>query len=191
MKPVCVVFLLFAALFVASGCGPYGLAERTAAEDRVALARQKIQAQLAAGKYGAALGQVQKQVSGGLPEEALAEEYARALNGVLKQAEQYRGKGVPEEAGPHYRMALEAFPQTSPIASRSILSAAVIGTRIEACADELMDRGLIAYRSGDLDQAIKTWKAIRTFAPQHQESQKALQTAMVQRVNLEKVNAER
>jgi hypothetical protein len=54
-----------------------------------------------------------------------------------------------------------------------------------------MERGLAAYRSGDLDQAITDWKLIRAFAPEHQASRKALQTAEIQLANLKKVRAEK
>lgn len=190
-----VIPLLLSSLLILSACGSLDPAHLRSpsrvAEDRAASARQNIRQQLAADNYRAALALVRQEVQGNLPEAALAEEYERALNGLLRQAEQYREKGVPEKAGPLYRAALEAFPERPPVAERAALPAAEIAARIETCAGELMERGLVAYRSGDLDRAIGTWKMVRAFDPRHQASQKALKTAEVQRANLEKVQAEK
>ena len=51
-----------------------------------------------------------------------------------------------------------------------------------------MEQGLMNYRAGKLDDAIKVWEKIIVFAPQHQASQKAIQTAFVQLDQSEKDN---
>lgn len=197
------ILLIPAVLFLLSSCGPLfpsppgsraPAAVSGSPEDRnfsgepAAAVRQKIRQQLAAGNYPAALAVV---LASGQAEEELVEEYGRALKGVLKQADGYREKDLPEKAGPLYRAALECYPKTAAVAARVGTRPAGITAGIETCADQLMERGLAAYRSGDLDQAIKTWQLIHVFAPQHQPSQKALQTAEVQLTNLKKVRAEK
>jgi tetratricopeptide (TPR) repeat protein len=162
-------------------------AEKPAEEPATAV-RQKIRQQLAVDNYSAALVLV---LGSGLSEEEVAEEYERAIKGVLKQAEGYREKDMPEKAGPLYRAALDGYPKSAAVAARVETRPAGISTGIETCADQLMERGLAAYRSGDLDQAIKTWKLIHVFAPQHQSSRKALETAEVQLNNLKKVRSEK
>jgi tetratricopeptide (TPR) repeat protein len=152
-----------------------------------AAARQTIRQQLAAENYPAALSLIQ---ASGLSEAGLAEEYGQALKGVLSQAAGFLQKGLPEKAGPLYRAALDGYPKTPAVAARAGTHPAGITAGIEACADQLMGRGLVAYRSGDLDQAIKTWKLIHVFSPRHQASRQALQTAEVQLANLKKVRAE-
>lgn len=192
--------LLPSILFVLTACGPidfsrfietpkggsFDVPDRRAAS---AACRQEIGQQLASENYRSALEMVRKEVRGGVPEAALAEEYGRALNGVLSTAERYRTGGMPEKAGELFRLAHEKFPETATVSKRVSLTSPEIKVRIEACADQLMERGLVAYRGGDLDGAIKTWKMIHTFDPRHQASRKALETAEIQRVNLEKVRA--
>jgi tetratricopeptide (TPR) repeat protein len=186
------VVLILAVLSLVSACLPpapplpASLGERKTAEEPAAV-RQKIRQHLAADNHPAALALV---VSSGLADTALAEEYGLALRGVLKQAEGYQGKDLPEKAGPLYRAALDGYPATPAIAAKAGMRPAGITAGIEACADQLLERGLAAYRRGDLDQAIRTWKLIHVFAPQHQASRKALQTAEVQLANLKKVRAE-
>jgi hypothetical protein len=185
--------LILAVLSLLSACHPpappppASLGDRKTAAEPAAV-RQKIRQQLAADNHPAALALV---VASGLPEEAVAEEYVRALKGVLKQAEGYRLKELPEKAGPLYRAALDGYPATPAVAARVGTRPAGIASGIETCADRLLERGLAAYRGGDLDQAIRTWKLIPVFAPRHQASRKALQTAEVQLANLKKVRAEK
>ena len=191
-----------AVLFLLNACGsltsspPAGLTpappvslspeDRKSAVDPAVAARQNIRKQLAAEDYPAALALV---LASGLSGENLAEEYGRALKGLVKQAEGYLEKELPEKAGPLYRAALEGYPATPAVAARVGTPPTGITAGIEACADRLMERGLAAYRSGDLDQAIKTWKLIHVFASRHQPSLQALQTAEVQLANLKKVRA--
>ncbi|HEY7745131.1 MAG TPA: hypothetical protein VIA07_02255 [Desulfuromonadales bacterium] len=160
--------------------------DRSAAPEP-APARQNIRQQLAAANFPAALALI---LASGLSEGEVAEEYGRTLKGVLKQAEGYLEKELPEKAGPLYRAALDGYPKTPAVAARVGTRPAGITAGIEACADQLMERGLASYRSGNLDRAIADWKLIRAFAPRHQASRKALQTAEVQLANLKKVRAE-
>ena len=195
--------LIPAVLFLLSSCGPLTPSppanpapaavsdspeDRKAAGEPAAALRQKIRQQLAADNYPAALALV---LGSGLSEEEVAEEHGRALKGVLKQAEGYLEKDLPEKAGPLYRAALDGYPATPAVAAKAGTRPAGITAGIETCADQLLERGLAAYRNGNLDQAITDWKLIRDFAPQHQASRKALQTAEVQLANLKKVRAEK
>jgi tetratricopeptide (TPR) repeat protein len=152
-----------------------------------ATVRQNIRQQLAAENYPAALALIR---ASGLSEAELAEEVGRALKGVLTQAEGFLQKDLPEKAGPLYRAALDGYPKTPAGAARIETNPAGITAGIETCADRLMERGLAAYRSGDLDQAIEEWKLIHVFAPRHQASRQALQTAEVQLANLKKMRTE-
>jgi hypothetical protein len=186
------VVLILAILSLVSACHPptpphpASLRDRKAAEEP-AVVRQKIRQHLAADNHSAALALV---LSSGLSEAELAEEYGLALKGLLKQATGYLEKDLPEKAGPLYRAALDGYPATPAAAAKAGTRPAGISAGIEACADQLLERGLAAYRGGDLDQAIRTWKLIHVFAPQHQPSLKALRTAEVQLANLKKLRTE-
>jgi tetratricopeptide (TPR) repeat protein len=201
--------LLPAAILLAlTACGPVDFSRRagkpgeslngTAAKrtsgspsEAMASVRQEIRRQLAAENYRSALNLLRKEIKGGRPEAALAEEYALAVNGVLVQAEQDRKQGFPEKAGELFRSAHDGYPKTEAVAKMVRLPPPEILARIEDCAKELMERGLVAYRAGDLERAIRTWKTIHAFNPRHQASRKAMETAEVQRANLEKVEAKR
>ena len=157
--------------------------------ERISALRQEIALKLEAGEYRFALNLLRKE-SRGMPEASLAEEYGRAINGLLGDAERHRKKGMPEKAGELLRFAHDGYPKTEAAAKHVDATPAEILPLIEECAGELMERGLVAYRAGDLDEAIRMWKTIRAFSPRHQASRKALETAEVQRANLEKVGIE-
>lgn len=168
---------------------PSTLAKRQSSipSEATATLRQKVRREMATESYCSALNLLRKGIQGGMPEEALGEDYGRAINGVLMQGELYLKQAQPEKAGELFRSAQNGFPKTETVAKKVNLTSSEILTRIEDCATELMERGLAAYRSGDLDGAIRTWKSIHAFNPRHQASRKAMKTAEVQRDNLEKV----
>lgn len=202
----CRHLLLVLVLLTLASCGPAGFLRRSGSPPRQsalagktenpplspanvsATIRRKIHQELAAENYRSALNLLRREIKKGVPEKALADEYGQAINGLLREAKGYQQKGLPEKAGALFRSAHERFPKTKEVAERISLAPAEISARIEDCAEKLMERGLIAYRGGDLDGAIKAWKMIHAFSPRHQASLKALETAEIQRENLEKAS---
>jgi hypothetical protein len=55
---------------------------------------------------------------------------------------------------------------------------------MKTCQKSLFESGLERYRSGDLNDAISIWKNILVFDPDHRETKKALDMAMLQLKNL-------
>jgi len=203
----CWSLLLATVLFTLTACGSSDFTRRIAApwktlhdkctapsppspSEQTAALRQNIRRQLETENYRSALNLLRREIKGGLPEAALAEEYVMAVNGALDRADRYGERGQPEKAGELFRSAYDGFPEEKAVAKRVRLTPAKILVHIDDCAGQLMDRGLVAYRGGDLDGAIRIWKMIIAFHPQHQASLKALKTAEVQRANLEKVSAQ-
>ncbi|PLX82708.1 MAG: hypothetical protein C0616_01380 [Desulfuromonas sp.] len=148
---------------------------------------EEIAGYLESGDYRSALELVRTEIGRGTRETSLAEEYVQAVNGVINTAELHQEADQLAKAGELFRLAHEWFPKTEAASQRVDLTSGELMVRIADCADGLMDRGLVAYRGGDLDKAIESWKVIGTFDPWHQESRRALETAEVQRANLEKV----
>jgi hypothetical protein len=50
-----------------------------------------------------------------------------------------------------------------------------------------MEQGLMEYRRGSLENAIRKWKELVAFDPGHQEAKKALETATAQLRALQKM----
>ena len=121
----------------------------------------------------------------------LADLYTEVTNRLLQTAEQERIKGKPDKAGRFYRMAQEIYPEDSRLQSTITLSLDKIDSNIDQCADIIMQEGLIAYRMGDLNRAIKIWQEIAPFHPTHSPSSIASNTARQQLKNLEMLSTER
>lgn len=134
--------------------------------------------------YFSALSTIHQRVENGQAESSLSSEYLQALQGVLQRAEELMAEGVLDEAASNFQAALECIPQEADLASKAPLSAANIKAKIDNCADQLMEDGLLAYRAGNLETAIGIWGKILTFQPQHEASQKAIHTASLQLTNL-------
>ncbi len=139
----------------------------------------------------AALTMIHQMVEDGPPEITLSSEYLRALQGVLQHAEKLMEKGDYNEAGSRFKAALDRYPRDAELVALAPLSSEQLKARIDACADQLMEDGLRAYRTGDLKTAIGTWEKILSFQPQHEASQKAIHTAALQLTNLKTLEQKR
>lgn len=121
----------------------------------------------------------------------LADLYTEVTNRLIQTAEQETITGKPDKAGKFYRMAQEIYPEDSRLQSTITLSLDKIDSNIDQCADTLMEKGLIAYRTGDLNSAITIWQEISQFHPSHTPSLIASNTARQQLKSLEMLSAER
>lgn len=155
-------------------------------EQQVKAARQGIEKALLANElelaqkhiYGSHLKQVTK--------SRLADLSTTVINRLLVAAESAKRSKLIEEAGWKFMLAKQIYPSdNAPID----LTLEEIDKNIQECADTLMDDGLIAYRSGDLEDAINIWAKIDRFMPEHPSSHIARNTARQQLHNLEKLTS--
>lgn len=113
-----------------------------------------------------------------------AEAAARAL---AEGEERYR-LGDWAEAGAYFGRALELLPaEEGPFGDAGRTRSDVQG-RIRDCSERLMEAGLLRYRSGNLAEAIATWRRIEDFDPSFEDARRCIETATAQQRNLEKLN---
>ena len=158
--------------------------------ERLAQKKEEINLRLEAGDFPAALEEIRREAGRGTPESDLAAEILPALNGAIAQAESQLQGNNPAQAGLLYRASLDGFPRDPELAAKVKLTAPELETKIGLCADKLMEKGLSAYRIGNLNDAIEIWKQVLVFQPQHQASQNAIQTAYTQLQNLKSITAD-
>ncbi|MDX2480260.1 MAG: hypothetical protein QNK24_07975 [Desulfuromusa sp.] len=167
-------------------------------ENSGALAKKQYQAQLLRKKtelnnllekrdFLTALLAAVEGIKQGVQEEELTREYLSALNGVVEQGGLQLDANHPDQAGLLFRAALNSYPKDVELVTGAELTTEELETSIALCAKMLMERGLTAYRSGELNDAIGLWKRVLEFDPQHQASQKAIQTVSTQLTNLKKI----
>ena len=90
-------------------------------------------------------------------------------------------------AGRSYRILLKNHSSVSGLKRSLSYNAGLLNTRIETCRKILFEDALGTYRSGNLNQAISIWRNILTFDPENQEVKKAMDKAILQAGNLEKI----
>ncbi len=188
-------------LLLVSACAPFeqpsstaspgkSEARGTATADRTLLVKARLDQLLRENLYQSALGVIARELRGGLPERALAEQYLRALEGLFGEAEAAFGREDFARAGSIYRQLQDHYPTSPQLTSRLSRPAAFIAERLTLCSDRLMERGLRHYRAGELQNAVDIWKQILEFAPDH-AARRAVETTALQLKNLQAVEAPR
>ena len=157
------------------------------ADSRPLVQKQQINRLLEATDFPAALVLIRQEVGRGIGEKDLQEQYLSALNGTIDLGESALTAHHPKQAGLMFRVALNNFPKAAELTGKADLTSSALNEKINLCADKLMENGLVAYRTGNLSKAIEEWQKISSFYPQHQASQKAIQTANIQLANLKKI----
>ena len=89
-------------------------------------------------------------------------------------------------AGSVYDLLLKHVPSAARLNGSSPLNKEDLSAKIKTCVKSLFESGLGQYRSGNLDRAIATWKAILAFDPGNEEVKKVIDRATLQLKNLEK-----
>jgi len=135
-----------------------------------------------------ALALIFSAVHQGHPESLFSSTYPQAINGVLVTATQQRAAGDPVKAGTLLKTVYLAYPHDPALQSATSMTLTEIDASIELCASQLLEQGLVAYRNGNLEEAISRWEKIARFHPQHAASQRAIETTRVQLANLLKID---
>ena len=149
---------------------------------QVQILRPQLRSLLERREFLKALRTMQQEVNLGLSESSLAEEYRLALRGGMNYSDELSGKGKYSECGIYARQLLNLYPRSLPAFSG--VSAEQIRQRLNGCSDQLMAKGLEAYRAGQMQEAINLWTALLAFNPERTEAKKAIETCSIQLRNL-------
>jgi len=115
--------------------------------------------------------------------------YVSLLESIKGQADLDFKRKDFAPAGRTYRILLKNYPSFSHLERFLSYNAGLLDTGIETCRKILFEDGLEQYRSGNLSQAISTWRNILTFDPENPEVKKAKDKAILQAENLEKIKS--
>ena len=110
----------------------------------------------------------------------MEKEYLLAINGLIAAGEEALSHGDYTVAGQSFRLALDSYPVPPSLRGKVRRNQPQLRKQLETCANRLLEQGLMAYRSDNLDNAIRRWKEIVVFDPGHKEALKAIETATVQ-----------
>ena len=121
-----------------------------------------------------------KEVYQRFPQNSVVENgYLQILELIKRRADQMFDKKDFAAAGSLYALLIKTIPNSL---TRK-LDMKTLNQRMKTCQKSLFESGLERYRSGDLNDAISIWKSILVFDPDHRETKKALDMAMLQRKN--------
>jgi tetratricopeptide (TPR) repeat protein len=116
--------------------------------------------------------------------------YVSLLESIKGQADlDFKHKDFAQ-AGRTYRILLKNYSSLSHLNRFFSYNAGLLDTGIETCRKILFEDALEQYRSGNLSQAISIWKNILTFDPENLEVKKAMDKAILQTRNLEKIKSD-
>ena len=116
--------------------------------------------------------------------------YVSLLESIKGQADlDFKHKDFAQ-AGRTYRILLKNYSSLGHLNRFFSYNAGVLDTGIETCRKILFEDALEQYRSGNLSQAISIWKNILTFDPENLEVKKAMDKAILQTRNLEKIKSD-
>ena len=115
--------------------------------------------------------------------------YVSLLESIKGQADLDFKRRDFAHAGRTYRILLKNCSSLSHLERYLSYNAGLLDTGIEACRKILFEDGLEKYRSGNLSQAISIWRNILTFDPENLEVKKAMEKAIRQARNLEKIKS--
>lgn len=150
--------------------------------------RQKIIDLLDKQEYLQALNVINKEVNKkDLPEIYFEKEYIIAINELIGSGEESFRNEDYEHAGRIFRNVLEHYPREESLIIRLKRPPEVIESYIGICSEELMDKGLLEYRDGNLANAIGIWSEILLFNPDFPDAKKAIETATTQLKNLRSI----
>lgn len=144
--------------------------------------RPEIRSLLERREFLKSLRLMQQAVNLGLSEASLREEYTLALRGGMIYSEELSKKERFSECGIYLQQLLNLYPRH--LTDLSGVSAGEIRQKMNFCSDQLMIKGLAAYRAGQMQEAINFWKALLVFNPERTEAEKAIETCSIQLRNL-------
>lgn len=171
-------------VFIDSSCG---LLKREQMQTQINNATRQAQQALGAGDFQKAIN-ICEEIYRKYPDDpGLQSNYIKILESIKKSADRAFERGVFPQAGSAYAILSGNFPSSRPLSQALPYNRDILIEKIEACRKILFEKGLHQYRSGNLNQAILTWKSILTFDPENQEVRKMVNIATIQSENLERV----
>lgn len=161
------------------------------ADQQQSILRRKVTALLEKKSYRRAIELMSSRNQPGSPAAGMEREYLTAINGMIATGEEALSHGDYAAAGQAFRAVFDFYPVKTSLRGRVKRDPAQLRKQLDVCTDGLMEQGLMEYRSGNLQNAIRIWKGILVFDDGHQDALKAIETATVQLLELQNMDKQR
>lgn len=113
--------------------------------------------------------------------------YIHTLESIKTNGDRAFERGDFVLAGWVYEILLRHVPSVTRLNDSSPLNGKGLTAKIKTCQKNLFEKGLEQYRSGNLEQAISTWKGILVFDPENEKAKRAVDMATLQLKNLQEI----
>jgi tetratricopeptide (TPR) repeat protein len=110
-----------------------------------------------------------------------------ALAGLKKSGDEAFQRGRYEEAGKRWASSLRHAGHPAAKGRTLSFSGAELKADIDRASGALMEKAVVAYRNGDLEGAIASWRAVLSYDSSNEEAARSLQTATTQLENLKRI----
>ncbi len=137
--------------------------------------------------YSTAIDLIMVEMEKGKQETTYDEHYVASINGLIKSGMEYYADGDYGRAGIAFTKAIDNYPSSRSLTASIKPSSRQIKSYIKKLTDKLMGEGLKEYRSGNLGNAISTWREIIEYHPDHSEANKMIDITTIQMKNLKKI----
>jgi TolA-binding protein len=137
--------------------------------------------------YSTAIDLIMVEMEKGKQETTYDEHYVASINGLIKSGMEYYADEDYGRAGIAFTKAIDNYPSSRSLTASIKLSSRQIKSYIKKLTDKLMGEGLKEYRSGNLGNAISTWREIIEYHPDHSEANKMIDITTIQMKNLKKI----
>jgi TolA-binding protein len=137
--------------------------------------------------YTSAIDLIMVEVENGKHEITYDGLYVASINGLIENGMEYYAEGDYGRAGIAFTKTIDNFPSSRSIAYRIKSSPKEIKPYIKTLTDKLMEEGLKEYRSGNLGNAISTWRKITEYHPDRSEANKMIDITTIQMENLKTI----
>ena len=145
------------------------------------------QTELGAGEFQKAID-IYKEIYQKYPQDPTVRSgYIKTLESIKSRGDRAFERNNFELAGCIYEILLKNFSSFTHLSRSFSFNREVLIAKIKSCKKILFENGLEQYRSGNLNKAISIWKSILAFDPENQEIKNAVDMAILQSKNLEKV----
>lgn len=114
--------------------------------------------------------------------------HIEATNGCLDEARGLYKAGAYDKAAEILLLVQQNYPNEPDLQQDITESPGQVQEKINGCADKLMEKGLVAYRSGELATAIDIWEQVLAINPGHPAAQNSIQTTQLQISKLKSMN---
>ncbi len=137
--------------------------------------------------YSTAIDLIMVEVEKGKEETTYEEQYVASINGLIESGMEYYADGDYGRSGIAFTKVKDNYPSSRNLTTSIRSSSRQIKSYIKKLTDKLMGDGIKEYRSGNLGNAISTWREIIEYHPDHSEANKMIDITTIQMKNLKKI----